>query len=564
MKVVWVSPQVLPSTDEEASADLVVWTSHVAPDSHLLPDAQRVLTAADLFSDIEDIRLESWTAARELWRDTPSFRGIRLFEAFEDSVADSIEEAIVRERVLRRIVAETRVGDEVVVRAEPGLQMNGAVARLRELGRVVQVDPVRSKKTGERWRQRLRILLAEAKRGPRRFGATLLERIDHVYRVSPTLGPLVLPRSERQFRAERFLAYSTAQVFSGTILKYEPLIQNTCWVVSNSAAAQPLVSAGRSYRYVWEYRRRMGTSKEAIRKHVSLLMEAVRDRPAFKMLEEQNLTDDFERRALPVSATIVCLAQGMFDEVEPARVIVANQGSLHEAIVLAEARHRSIPSLMLQHGVFGNDYLGAQELRAEELWVRGSFWRDMLPETMQAATKIVAAPQRLGERTLDGSQHDAIVYLSSPVDNSRFRTLTETREIVERCLQAAKASRRLLIVRVHPRERRELYVEWLGGERSPWHQIDPGWTLDELLSRARVVVTYSSTIFMECLSRGVPLISFEWHPFRFKEAMKQEGVFVFAQSLAHLETLIEQSEAHSENRATRQIARASRFDITEP
>ena len=61
--------------------------------------------------------------------------------------------------------------------------------------------------------------------------------------------------------------------------------------------------------------------------------------------------------------------------------------------------------------------------------------------------------------------------------------------------------------------------------------------LDAVLSNTAVAVTYSSTVFLDCLRRGIPILSFDWHDFAYKSLIEQHGVFHFAKDLADLERL---------------------------
>jgi len=61
--------------------------------------------------------------------------------------------------------------------------------------------------------------------------------------------------------------------------------------------------------------------------------------------------------------------------------------------------------------------------------------------------------------------------------------------------------------------------------------------LDSLLANTAVAVTYSSTVFLDCLRHGIPIISFDWHDFAYKSLIEEHNVFHFARDLADLESL---------------------------
>ena len=65
--------------------------------------------------------------------------------------------------------------------------------------------------------------------------------------------------------------------------------------------------------------------------------------------------------------------------------------------------------------------------------------------------------------------------------------------------------------------------------------------MDFVLANTAVAVTYSSTVFLDCLRRGIPIISFGWHDFAYKSLIEQHNVFHFARDLADLENLVEKA-----------------------
>jgi hypothetical protein len=63
---------------------------------------------------------------------------------------------------------------------------------------------------------------------------------------------------------------------------------------------------------------------------------------------------------------------------------------------------------------------------------------------------------------------------------------------------------------------------------------------EEALARSSVAVLYFSTMFLDCLRHGIPIVSFGWHWFPNKRRFEEEGIFNFARDLQDLEALITQ------------------------
>jgi hypothetical protein len=124
-----------------------------------------------------------------------------------------------------------------------------------------------------------------------------------------------------------------------------------------------------------------------------------------------------------------------------------------------------------------------------------------------------------------------------------FWTKTDLDDIIRVLVEAAASERVELIIRVHPLEQvaqyrvrlEKLLGRALGGVEVTFSQ---GPELPSVLSRAAVAVTYSSTVFLDCVRQSIPIVSFDWHHFSYKRQIEKYGVFHFAQSLAHLRQLL--------------------------
>ena len=56
-------------------------------------------------------------------------------------------------------------------------------------------------------------------------------------------------------------------------------------------------------------------------------------------------------------------------------------------------------------------------------------------------------------------------------------------------------------------------------------------------------MTFSSTVFLDCLRHGVPIVSFDWHDFSYRNQIERWGAFRFARDLSHLGLLIRDAVA---------------------
>lgn len=78
-------------------------------------------------------------------------------------------------------------------------------------------------------------------------------------------------------------------------------------------------------------------------------------------------------------------------------------------------------------------------------------------------------------------------------------------------------------------------------QQMPRVEYSQGPGLDQILDKTAVAVTYSSTVFLDCLHRGIPIVSFDWHDFAYKSLIEHHRVFHFAKDLADLERMVGQA-----------------------
>jgi capsule polysaccharide modification protein KpsS len=136
------------------------------------------------------------------------------------------------------------------------------------------------------------------------------------------------------------------------------------------------------------------------------------------------------------------------------------------------------------------------------------------------------------------------VFITSPVEVEPRYDSREIPEILSVLLRKASGSGRKLVVRVHPTENvstyRALIDEQLQGlDPKPDVSFSQRTPIDSVVRSAAVVVLFNSTVFLNCLAAGAPMISPGWHDFPFKDEYIQEKVFNFANDLKHLAVLVQ-------------------------
>ncbi len=227
--------------------------------------------------------------------------------------------------------------------------------------------------------------------------------------------------------------------------------------------------------------------------------------------------------------------------VAPEILVVGNAGWERALLQCKEAE--GIPSVMLQHGVMHWVYTVADQPVAKFL-LRGKFFQRLINEKLRRKTLVCNYPQ--AHRTTAewrANPRDDILFITAPYDVPELFHRGDLRDIVRSLLRASYSCHRRLVIRVHPLERISLYQRLVSEiEKELELRTDvvysqgPG--VEEVLARSCVAVLYFSTMFLDCLRHGIPIVSFAWHWFPYKRQFEAAGIFNFAADLRDLDQLV--------------------------
>ncbi|OGT37993.1 MAG: hypothetical protein A3F11_03215 [Gammaproteobacteria bacterium RIFCSPHIGHO2_12_FULL_37_14] len=223
---------------------------------------------------------------------------------------------------------------------------------------------------------------------------------------------------------------------------------------------------------------------------------------------------------------------------KPTALIVGNAG--YEAYALYKARYHNVSTIMLQHGVVA-DYDRHLDFPVDHFIVRGKFFYERLSGPSQKRALLLNPPMTVEQ----GRQHSpsTIVFITTPLHFRHVALEVDQDSILRSLIDTVSRSSKKLIVRVHPLERMMNYknkIDKLLKDSSNdleiiYSQYD---NLDGLLSQAAAVVTFGSTVFLNCIKHQVPIIGFDWVDFGLKNDLKAYGIFYFSKNLADFSRLV--------------------------
>jgi hypothetical protein len=345
--------------------------------------------------------------------------------------------------------------------------------------------------------------------------------------------------------------YSTSYNYTKIGLEYETYFpQPVHFLVEDpTAGGRCLSERGRSFYPLYSWSRASDIpSRVEVRDIAQRIVAAARSVPLSEdedrlrtVLLKSDWWDQLLQRRLPFLIFHERVLQRWCEAITPEMLVVGNAG--WERALLQSRQARNIPSILLQHGVMHWVYAVADQPVTAFL-LRGRFFQRVLNDRLRSKTVLCNYPQENGA-TVEATAklRGDILFITTPYDVPALFHTAELREILGCLLRVCGNCRRRLVIRVHPLERVSSYhslVEELqptsGTQAEVAYSQGPG--VEEVLTHSSVAVLFSSTMFLDCLRHGIPIISFGWHWFPNKRHYEEAEIFNFAGSLGHLEELI--------------------------
>jgi len=227
--------------------------------------------------------------------------------------------------------------------------------------------------------------------------------------------------------------------------------------------------------------------------------------------------------------------------VAPEMLVVGNAG--WERALLMREDIKRVPVVMLQHGIMHWVYAVADQ-PVDVFLLRGPFFQRVINDRLRRKTVIRNFPEPKADVAQPAARvRDDILFITTPYDVLTLFHPEDLRDILRSLLRVSHASHRRLSIRVHPQEKisayektvSELHSE-IGLRAEVSYSQGPG--VEEVFARSCVAVLYFSTMFLDCLRHGIPIVSFGWHWFPNKRQFEEEGIFNFASDLKKLEELV--------------------------
>lgn len=253
-------------------------------------------------------------------------------------------------------------------------------------------------------------------------------------------------------------------------------------------------------------------------------------------------------------------------DTEPVQAVLCSDDSnpfTRMPLLLAQAR--GLPNIACHHGAVDGRYFFKRSY-GDVVWAKGKMEEDYLvakcgvpPEKVEIAAPALPANWNLWKQSKPESSRPNILFISEPVDVAGGRPEEFYRDILPGLADLALATRRKLIVKLHPiesqSERAGIVARVLSSRQKDAVQIVTGPLTEDLLSQAWFGITILSTVAVECAVRGIPCFLCQWlnfSPYGYQEQFIRFGVGIRLKNPSEIEKI---PQLLSQNSASPDLSR---------
>ena len=197
-------------------------------------------------------------------------------------------------------------------------------------------------------------------------------------------------------------------------------------------------------------------------------------------------------------------------------VLCADDSNTYTRLPLLIARKRELPAIACHHGALDGRHL-IKRNHADFILAKGHMEQDYLTRVCGVAREPVevgAPGQNEFFKANASGEKDRIVFFSEPYEIAGGRPAEFYRETLPALAEIAGATKRELVVKLHPaeslRERTRLVKAALSSEQAKAVSVVEGALSEKLLARTWFGITVLSTTSVDCTLRGIPVFLCTW------------------------------------------------------
>jgi hypothetical protein len=353
-------------------------------------------------------------------------------------------------------------------------------------------------------------------------GLEFLEWIDKDYTLRCRLGRLMRSHVERG-GITCFSSYSNnSRTISRLIGQFGLTVD---WVVTNYSAASGIPPEAKSCSWIWRFAAdELSQPTQTIMEDLAPPQTRSGDTDGSQAAEWAASSGAWGKWCAVESRLLARLTscwEAYLDQASPRLIVMANQWGI-ERWFTQIARDRGVPVLQVMHGVLGGYLYTQTPIISDVVVTYGEFWRELWPADQRRKMISLAQPSavRPARHRVPARR---LTFFSWPLSNLEFYNAAELSDGFNKMFAYVMGIGMEVTVRAHPLENpREFITRWKEklGALPGGLKVVKSEPLEETLEDTDIALMFRSTVMLDCLARGIPVLMPGWIDFSWNEALR--------------------------------------------
>jgi len=368
-----------------------------------------------------------------------------------------------------------------------------------------------------------------------------MEWLDKTYRWRIAWGSLLRKPQVSEKKVTFFSSYENNSRILSSFVDLMPWPVH--WVLNNESARRPLPAGSTQHSYIWQYSIPGESASKINNKETRFTTKKTADQ-AFLLkswLATSSTCRSWKRGESSLIAALTKCWEAYLDEARPLLIVMANQWGI-EGWFTQIARDRNIPVLQVMHGVLSGYLYTQTPILSDRLVVYGDFWRNLWREDQREKILVYNPKGCFREVKKLLSPKRRLTFFSWPLLLASFYNSFELMDgfirIFSRVLSQGDYE---VMVRAHPLENpSDFKRRWqrLIGALPAELSIGKYEPLPQVLARTDVALMFRSTVMLNCLASGIPIVMPGWINFGWNPALSNTPGIYLATDFPDLEERI--------------------------
>lgn len=243
-----------------------------------------------------------------------------------------------------------------------------------------------------------------------------------------------------------------------------------------------------------------------------------------KLVSQSHLWQSWQSGELSVIARMTGFWESYLERAQPRLIVMANHWGI-EGWFAQIAELYGIPVLDLMHGLFGGYLYTQTPIHTDGSVVYGEFWRQLLSQQVQPRVVVYNPAQHFESIPRHPSGVPRLTFFSMPLSKVLFYNAAELVDGINRTLhKIARDGNCQIHVRAHPLENPvDLIGHWrrLYGSVPANVHFGKHEPLRQILAETDVALMFRSTVMLNCLVSGIPIVMPGWIDFDWNRSLER-------------------------------------------